>query len=395
MSLRQPIGFAAGRSARMRLGRWLRALPAIRAGRATRSSSGLPRVRFVYRELGASTQYRVRNQIEQAELAGLPAQALSIDEIDQVADLRSCDLLYLHRLTLWPSTGLLCLAARRRRIPIIFDSDDLVWDPRDRYYSFYDRHYSAYRVARTLLWIYRIRMLMRWANAFVFSTPYLAYLAAQTFSQPGYVNHNALSRAMLADAEAAYAQRRQRPAGRTVVIGYFCGTPHAHDEDIGSVGPALAAVLDRHPDVRLRIYGELRLADGLDRPAYAARIERHPVVPWRMLPHHIAQVDINIAPIMNNPQRRAKSAVKYLEAAAVGVPTVASRLETYQHAMADGATGLLAMTTEEWVDSLARLIQSPELRQQLGDAAREQVLAHHTTAARAANFADIIAKVAG
>jgi hypothetical protein len=111
--------FASRRWARVRLGRWLRALPALRGGRAARSGAGLPRVRFVYRELGAATRYRVRNQLEQAEIAGLPVQALSIDEIDQVVDLRSCDLLYLHRLTLWPSTAMLCLAARRRRIPIM------------------------------------------------------------------------------------------------------------------------------------------------------------------------------------------------------------------------------------------------------------------------------------
>jgi glycosyltransferase involved in cell wall biosynthesis len=388
--MRRPMSFA---SRHWRLGRWLRALPALRQGRAARCDAGLPRVRFVYRELGAATRYRVRNQIEQAEIAGLPAQALSIDEIDQVADFRSCDLLYLHRLTLWPSTGLLCLAARRRRIPIIFDSDDLVWDPQDRYYSFYDRHYSPYRVARTLLWIYRTRLLMRWANAFVFSTPYLAELSAQTFRQPGYVNANALSLAMVADAEVAYEQHRQRPADQPVVIGYFCGTPHAHDEDFASIGPALAAVLEQHPQARLRIYGELRLAGSLARPAYTARIERHPVVPWHVLPHHIAQVDINIAPIMNNPQRRAKSAVKYLEAAAVGVPTIASRLETYQHAIIDGSTGLLALTTEEWLAGLTRLIRSPELRQQLGEAARAHVLAQHTTATRSGNFAEIIARV--
>lgn len=382
---------AAEDLARGRVARWGRALGALRAGRAGRAG-GAPRVRFVYRELGAATRYRVRNQIEQAELAGIPAHAVAINQVDQVADLGGCDLLYLHRLTLWPSTAMLCLAARRRRIPIVFDSDDLVWDPRDRYYSFYARHYSRYRAARTVLWIYRTRLLMRWADAFVFSTPYLAELAGRSFAQPAYVNLNALSQATLDDSAAAYARRAPAPDG-PAVIGYFCGTPHAHDEDLASVGPALAATLDRHPQARLVIYGELQLAGDLAQPAYAARIERRPVVPWRMLPHHIAQTDINIAPLVHNPQRRAKSAVKYLEAAAVGVPTVAARLETYQHAIADGETGLLALGTREWTHSLARLVESPALRRRIGEAARAQALAQHTTAARAPGFAAIIAQV--
>lgn len=43
---------------------------------------------------------------------------------------------------------------------------------------------------------------------------------------------------------------------------------------------------------------------------YTAQIERVPFVDWRELPGLIAQVDINIAPLMDNPQRRSKSAVK-------------------------------------------------------------------------------------
>jgi glycosyltransferase involved in cell wall biosynthesis len=104
-------------------------------------------------------------------------------------------------------------------------------------------------------------------------------------------------------------------------------------------------------------------------------------------------VDINIAPLVDNPQRRAKSAVKYMEAALVGVPTIAARLDAYQTSIEQGVNGLLASTHAEWVDSLARLIQLPEIRQQIGEAARADVLANHTTAARAANFAAIITQV--
>src|SRR6185295_7702819 len=117
--------------------------------------------------------------------------------------------------------------------------------------------------------------------------------------------------------------------------------------------------------VRLRIYGGVDLSGKLAGPEYAARVELRAAVDWRDLPRHIAQVDVSIAPLVDNPQRRAKSAVKYLEAALVGVPTVASRLDPYQNEIADGATGLLAATNDEWLDRIVCLKQRAELRWRL------------------------------
>jgi glycosyltransferase involved in cell wall biosynthesis len=372
----------------------MRGLPRILATHAPRKPSEPLRVRFVYRQIGAPARYRVAHQIEQARLAGLTAHDAPLDATPGLYDLTACDVLYLYRLPLAPPTLALCLAARRQGIPIIFDSDDLVWDPQERFYNHFDDHYSPEDVARLLWATRRTRALMGCADAFVFATPYLTRLAARSFSQPAYVNPNALSSAMLSDAETAYAERGRRPQRDDVVIGYFSGSPRVHDEDVVSIDPALIAILDRRPNARLRIYGELRLSAALARPAYATRVERWPVVDWRELPRHIAQVDINIAPLVDNPQRRAKSPVKYLEAAIVGVPTIASRLDPYQHDIADGATGLLATTTKDWFDALTRMIESGEVRRRLGEAARAHVLAQHTTLVRATNFAAIMVEVA-
>ena len=352
------------------------------------------RLRFVYRDLGAPTRYRVHHQIEQARLAGLIVQDAPLDRTTDLFDLTRCDLLYLYRLPLAPLSMALCAAARRQGIPIVFDSDDLVWDPREREYNYLDDHYSPAQVARLLWETRRTHALMCRADAFVFATPYLARLAAQSFRQPAYVNPNALSAAMLASAAAASFAWHRRPSPAGVVIGYFCGKPHVHDEDLASIAPALCAVLEQHPHARLRVYGAVELRGALADPRYATQIERRPAVDWRELPWHIAQVDINIAPLVDNPQRRAKSAVKYLEAAVLGVPTIAARLDPYERDIVDGTTGLLAATHQEWLAGLTCLIRSPELRARLGAAARAQVLAQHTTAARAANFAAIIAEVA-
>ena len=372
----------------------VRGIPRMRAARRPRRPGEPTRVRFVFADIGAPTRYRVWHQIEQARLSGMAVRVAPLDDAQNLYDLSSCDLLYLHRLALAPPTLALCAAARLRHVPIVFDSDDLVWDLQARSYNYLDDHYCPDIVARLVWTIRRTHALMRLADAFVFSTPYLARIAAQSFRQPAYVNPNALSSVMVCAAEAAYAERERYPLDERVVIGYFCGQSRIHDEDLASIAPALCTMLDQHPNVRLRIYGEVRLMGKLACQHYTARIEPRPAVEWHQLPRQIAQVDINIAPLVDNPQRRAKSPVKYLEAALVGVPTVASRLDPYQNDIAHGTTGLLAATNEEWVDCLTRLKEAPELRRRMGEAARDHVLAQHTTAVRAPNFAAIMSQVA-
>lgn len=282
-------------------------------------------------------------------------------------------------------------AAKLRRVPVVFDTDDLVWDERERAYNHLDDHYPPAVVRQILRGTRRMHAMMRLADALVLSTPYLAQLAAQRFRQPAYVNLNALSHEQVALSHRAWESRARR-SDAPIIIGYFSGQAKVHDEDVASIAPALCHVLQRYPHVRLRIYGGLRLQGGLEHQRFAAQIERHDAVDWRELPAQIAQVDINIAPLIDNPQRRAKSAVKYLEAAAVGVPTVATKREPY--ALIDhGKTGMLAWTPEEWRESLARLIEDGQLRTGLGEAARADVLASHTTSARADSFNQILAEI--
>jgi len=344
----------------------------------------------VYTDLGVPAQYRVRHQIEQARLAGYAVQETRLADSPHVSDLTTCNLLYFYRLPLTSRTWPLYQLARWRRIPIIFDSDDLVWDERERSYSYLDAHYTPAEVMRAMKQIRRTYALMQRVDAFVLSTPYLAHCAEQTFRQPVFVNRNALSQAMIDRATALVALQQRDPQAATV-IGYFCGTPYVHDEDLASIAAALGHMLARYPQLRLRIYGALHLAASLD--AYAAQIEQRPLVPWQDLLAHVVQVDIAIAPLVDNPQRRAKSAVKYLEAALVAVPVVASRLEPYQDAIVDGVTGLLASTPDEWAHALEQLIQSPELRASIGQAARQQAVRLHSTAARAPHFAAILQQV--
>lgn len=354
-----------------------------------------PRLRFVYLHPGAATRYRVWHQVEQARIAGLTADAVHLHDTARVYDLAQTDLLIVYRLPLAALTLPLVVAARLRRIPLVFDTDDLVWDEREREYNFLDRHHDPATIARLLRAARAMRRLMRLANSLILSTPYLAALASADIRRPTFISPNVLSREQAALSCAAFEERQRRPSSEPPVIGYFCGHAHVHDEDIATIGAALRATLDACPEAKLRFYGEVTLPPELTEAPINERIEQRPVVDWRELPRHIAAVDINIAPLVDNPQRRGKSAVKYLEAAAVGVPTVAVRLEPYRDAIADGVTGFLAAAHEEWAAALVRLLRDQGLRRRMGEAARIDVLARSTTERQAERFARMIGEIVG
>jgi hypothetical protein len=127
--------------------------------------------------------------------------------------------------------------------------------------------------------------------------------------------------------------------------------------------------------------GALDLHEFPELARFGDRIERRPLVPWEALRGEVAAVDVSLAPLeVGNPYCEAKSEIKWLEAAAVGVPTVASATAPFRDVIDDGETGLLACTEADWYQALARLVSDAPLRRRVGEAARHEVLARYAPA---------------
>jgi glycosyltransferase involved in cell wall biosynthesis len=75
------------------------------------------------------------------------------------------------------------------------------------------------------------------------------------------------------------------------------------------------------------------------------------------------------------PTRNEAFGLVFQEAAAAGLPAIGSRLNAIPEIIEDGATGLLVEpgNTDELVSALAKLIDSAELRERLGRAARQKI----------------------
>jgi hypothetical protein len=160
------------------------------------------------------------------------------------------------------------------------------------------------------------------------------------------------------------------------------------------IKPALISTLRRFPTVELWLVGPVNA--GPDWGGVEHRIRRIDLVPWRDLPGIISRFDVNLAPLrIDNPFSQSKSEIKYMEAALVRVPTVASPTDAFKIAIKSTATGILASNIAEWENALEKLITQPALRHHVGETAFEDVYQRYHPAFRAKELAQILVDLLG
>ena len=142
------------------------------------------------------------------------------------------------------------------------------------------------------------------------------------------------------------------------------------------IKPAHIKILEKFKNVELHLAGHLDIP--LDIEKFGNQIVVHPYVDWEELPDLIGQMDINLAPLKQTLFNEAKSEIKWLEAAAVKVVTVASNIGSFKEMIKDGETGVLALP-EQWYNKLEELVVNEQYRNQMAEQAYQFVLANCTT----------------
>jgi O-antigen biosynthesis protein len=345
---------------------------------------------------GDTRRYRCDHHQEQLALAGIESVLREADDPHLYADAALCDLLILHRAPMTPLLHDVITLAHLRNIPVLFETDDLVFQP-ERYEQIGLLETLSAQDARRLREdLAGLAQTFARCDHVLVTTEFLAG-AATALGKPATVHRNSCSAEMLEIGQDAYAQQQARRQAQAkgakaeVVIGYFSGTG-SHNRDFRTVTPVLIDLLRRYPQVVLHLSGHLNI--DLAFTPFAGRIRRAPYVSWRELPYIVAQVDINLAPLeLDNPFCQAKSEIKWSEAAMVGVPTVATGTEAFRHAIIDGETGMLAGEPAAWEAALVRLIEEPEARWSMGDRARDHVYRSYTPQQRSRELVAAIEKI--
>lgn len=328
---------------------------------------------------GDTRRYRCFHHQEQLALMGIRTGFCESDDPQMLVDALDHDVFILHRVPFSSLIGAVIDIAHLRGKPVVFETDDLVIAP-ELYEQIGYADTLSLEAARDFRQeLDQLTATFQRCDCALTTTQFLADEVSRR-GKPAYVHRNAPSDEMFRVSEEAYSVRverlRERQTGEgSVIIGYFSGTG-SHNRDFGTICEQLIWALDTYPELRIHISGHLELPQEFS--PYEDRVTRAPYVNWRELPHLIAEVDINLAPLEHdNPFCQAKSENKFVEAALVGVPTIASRVDAYKSAITHTQDGLLANTADEWANALKLLLDQPQARHEMGEAARTTVYARY------------------
>jgi glycosyltransferase involved in cell wall biosynthesis len=156
-----------------------------------------------------------------------------------------------------------------------------------------------------------------------------------------------------------------RPQRDRLTIGWAGGPTHMFDMETAAYG--LRKIMQWHKDVDVHFIGadlrwmikaprEIRLTDWCQSTTdYYKNID----------------FDIGIAPLKPSVFANAKSHIKCLEYAALGIPVVATSVDPYERFVIDGVTGFLVRRDHEWAARLRDLINDEAMRKEMGENARE------------------------
>jgi glycosyltransferase involved in cell wall biosynthesis len=93
---------------------------------------------------------------------------------------------------------------------------------------------------------------------------------------------------------------------------------------------------------------------------------------------------IGLAPLLDTPFNRAKSAIKAMDYAAMGLVVLASDMPVYRGSLADGPAGrLVANDPQSWFEALSWLVRAQDVRRSIASNARAAFLATSSLASQA------------
>jgi glycosyltransferase involved in cell wall biosynthesis len=327
------------------------------------------RVLFVCGIEGAPLRYRARLPAEALAMLGITSDVRHYRDPDLGELAAKADAVVMYRVPATMQVLGLIEDVRRRRAPVFFDVDDLIFDPDMA------AEIPALQILppdEAALWlegVRRYRTTMEACDAYIGSTPALCRHASAITGLPVERFDNGVGTVLARHSDAALHVPRSSGPLR---MGYLSGT-NTHDHDWFSIEPAVIEILDRHSDVELWLGGFLPPSPALDR--FSSRVVRLPFLPWLEVPTVLRDLDVNLAPLAPDSRfNEAKSAIKWIEAALTATPTVASPTEPFREAITHGVNGLLAGSPQEWVGCVEQLLGADDERARIGNRAQRDAL---------------------
>ena len=319
-------------------------------------------------------KYRVQQRQESLALLGVSSSWLPWQDQQGCLHALQChSAVIFYRTPLLPGVEQLVREARRLKLPVSWEVDDLIFDAAVLQATPTLRELDHHTFRGLLKGARLYRRALESADRGIASTPALAKAMAGVGGFPVDVIHNGLDTETLNNVEELRLRHQGcdpelDPQAAVCRVVYGSGT-NTHNQDVLEATEALLALLRDRPHLRLRIIGDLKLPPSFQ--TVSSQIERFHARDYPSYLALLAECQINLAPLEPSLFNDCKSNIKWLEAAALGIPTVCSPRAEFQDAVVDGVNGLLCTTPQQWRTALEQLVDQPQQRQHIGDAARQ------------------------
>jgi glycosyltransferase involved in cell wall biosynthesis len=260
-------------------------------------------------------------------------------------------------------------------IKVLYEVDDYLHGVAKQTAHDFARHYNKDALRQH-------EMCMRACDGMICSTDYIARRYAR-YNRNVYVCKNGLDIARY---------KLTRPERKTVNIGWAGATGHV--DPLVRWMNEIIPVMAENPQTNFVAIGQAGLAHpigqilGDDRRAIG--------IPWAPLecyPAAMCMMDIAIAPSGDTSWYRGKSDLRWLEASALGIPTIADPV-VYPE-VEHGVTGVHADSPAAAAQLLAAMLNDPEWTREMGRNAKAYIEQHRTSDIAAAQWMEVLSAVHG
>lgn len=311
-------------------------------------------------------KYRIEQLAEFWTAQGVDLDYAHYQDVSRAtALLQDATHLMEYRLQSVPVTAMLRYEARRLRLPVLYDLDDPLFS-----IAAYETYENMKAVGTELKthFIYeapKYLEAMNGADMLTMSTPGLVAHTKELTQRPVHLRRN------FADSTTLENGREAMQAGRPddgLFRVCFASGSRGHEVDFEIIADQIVAFLANGDNRRLVILGHFDTE--LLPESLRDRVETHPFTTYGRYLKALAQADVAMMPLVDDLFNRCKSAVRVIDAASVGVPSLVNTVSDMTNMVDHGKTGLVVKTQGGWQDALETLARDTGTTAQMGRAAR-------------------------
>ncbi|OUZ18864.1 rhamnan synthesis F family protein, partial [Enterococcus cecorum] len=315
------------------------------------------------------TRYRVLNKQEYLENHGYKVKVVNLSDF-QMKDIRYASTIIVYRAPYSAILDEMVQLAHQKGTNVYFDIDDLVIDTKYTDQLSYVRGLSKDEKANYDSGVINYGKMLQLCDGAITSTARLVK-ELSSYTPQVMLERNIASKKLI---EISKKASNKFTDSTKVKIGYFSGSI-SHNENFNLIKYDILKILKECSNVELHLVGYLDIPEEFE--VVKNQLVFHKYVDWQELPTLISEVDINLAPLTTNIFNEAKSEIKWLEAALVKTPTVASDIGAFSDIVKNDITGFLCKDNE-WFEKLKMCIENRSLCNKVAENAYFDVINHHS-----------------